>query len=153
MRRNSLLRIIISYQAVISICSDFDALAVNINGNRANCILIENGICMPYDYNKQQMPSMPISIEVTITILTLTEVDDKLGTVEFLGDIMLAWQDPRLCKISGRITDQTLLDNGWIELSEQWLNNIWQPDIFISGMKDLKLTKWKSNNSNALNIN
>ena len=148
MKSLSLLRVIVNYQAIFSIWSDFDTLAMNNNGD--NCIMIENGICMPHNYNKRQMPSMPIPIEVAISILTLTEVDDQLATVEFLGYIMLVWQDPRLLKIGGNFTDRTsLVENNWILLNEEWSNKIWQPDIFIIGMKDLKLTKWKSNNGNA----
>ena len=144
MKSNSLLRVIINYQAIINIWSDCDALAVNSNGD--NCILIENGICMPHNYNKHQIPSMPISIDVTISILTLTEVEDKLATVEFLSNILLAWQDPWLLKINDNITDRSsLLDSDWILLSEQWSNEIWQPDIFIAGIKDLKLIKWYNN--------
>ena len=151
MKSLSLLRVIINYQAIISIWRDFNTLAVNSNGD--NCIMIENGICMPHSYNKRHMPSMPISIEVAISILTLTEVDDKLATVEFLGYVLLVWQDPRLLKISNNITDRTsMLDNNWILLSEEWTNKIWQPDLFITGMKDLKHTKWKSNNGNAWSV-
>ena len=148
MKINSLLRVVINYLAIVSIWSYFDTLAMNSNGD--NCKMFENGICMPHNYNKRQMPSMPISIDVAISILTLTEVDDKLATVEFLGYIMLAWQDPRLLKIGGNLTDRTsLVENNWILLNEEWSNKIWQPDIFIIGMKTLKLTKWKSNNGNA----
>ena len=107
---------------------------------------------MPNSYNKQKIPSMPITIEVSISILTLTEIDDKLATVEFLSYVILAWQDPRLMKVSDdNIIDQvTMLDNSWVLLSEEWANEIWQPDLYITNLKKLKLAKFKSNTGNNI---
>ena len=95
---------------------------------------------------------MPITIEVSISILTLTEIDDKLATVEFLSYVILAWQDPRLMKVSDdNIIDQvTMLDNSWVLLSEEWANEIWQPDLYITNLKELKLAKFKSNTGNNI---
>ena len=141
---------IISQIAIISILQDVTALEVN--NYAENCKKFQNGICMPNSYNKQKIPSMPITIEVSISILTLTEIDDKLATVEFLSYVILAWQDPRLMKVSDdNIIDQvTMLDNSWVLLSEEWANEIWQPDLYITNLKKLKLAKFKSNTGNNI---
>ena len=141
---------IISQIAIISILQDVTALEVN--NYAENCKKFQNGICMPNSYNKQKIPSMPITIEVSISILTLTEIDDKLATVEFLSYVILAWQDPRLMKVSDdNIIDQvTMLDNSWVLLSEEWANEIWQPDLYITNLKELTLAKFKSNTGNNI---
>ena len=38
------------------------------NNIAIECIKIQNGICMPKGYNKQQIPSMPITVKVMINI-------------------------------------------------------------------------------------
>ena len=95
---NSILKKTVSCHAIISTLLTINAFEVT--NDVKNCMKIENGICMPNNYNKQQMPSMPITIKVSISILTLTEIDDKLATVEFLSYIILVWQDPRLLRIN-----------------------------------------------------
>ena len=140
-----MLKATVSCHAIISTLLKINALEVSNEVEK--CMKIENGICMANDYDKRQMPSMPITIKVSITILTLTEIDDKLATVEFLSYVFLERQDPRLLKICGEniIDRTTLLDNNMITLSAEWANEIWQPDLFITGLKDLKQAKYKSN--------
>ena len=144
MKSQILLKAIVSWQVIFSILHDVTTFEVS--NNAENCKKLQNGICMLHSYDKQQIPSMPITIKVSISILTLTEIDDKLATVEFLSYVILTWQDPRLLKISDdNIIDQvTLLDNNWVLLGEEWANKIWQPDLYITGLKELKLAKFKS---------
>ena len=150
---NSMLKATVSCHAIISTLLKINALEVSNEVEK--CMKIENGICMPNDYDKRQLPSMPITIKVSITILTLTEIDDKLATVEFLSYVILEWQDPRLLKIFGQniIDRTTLLDNNIITLSAEWANDIWQPDLFITGLKDLKQAKYKSNTGKDEGLN
>ena len=142
---NSILKKTVSCHAIISTLLTINAFEVT--NDVKNCMKIENGICMPYNYNKRQMPSMPITIKVSISILTLTEIDDKLATVEFLSYVILVWQDPRLLRINDGIIDRTtLLDNDLITLGEEWANELWQPDLFVAGLKDLKQAKYRNIN-------
>ena len=43
-----------------------------------------------------------------------------------------------------------MLDNSWVLLGEEWANEIWQPDLYITNLKELKLAKFKSNTGNYI---
>ena len=126
------------------------------NNIAIECIKIQNGICMPKGYNKQQIPSMPITVKVMINIITLTEIDDKLATVDILTYIKLAWKDPGLLKLPDTVSGITdcisLLGSKWILLSKDWLEKIWQPDVFIYGMKGVELPKWTTGTGKIVNM-
>ena len=49
------------------------------------CECSKSGVCLPKDYDKDRLPSIPVHIDAFIDIVQVTEVDDTLATVDILA--------------------------------------------------------------------
>ena len=83
-----------------------------------------------------EIPSKPISIDVDIQPVQITEVDDVRNTITFTTWIGLAWKDNRLS------TKQTQL---YQEIDEKWNDYVWSPEIWILGLGDIKVFETRKN--------
>ena len=88
-----------------------------------------NGICLRNDYNKHELPSQPVTVHVEIDITQVTEVNDVVGTVDFMAYMMFTWKDNRL------IGKWNTGDRGFKMLEKEWHDKLWYPAIHLFEMK------------------
>ena len=100
-------------------------------GNDTMCST--TGICVPKNYNKRTFPSVPVGIDVSIHVTQVTNVDDNLGTVDFMGYFDFKWIDNR---VTLRKSDPVL--------HEEHYNRLWFPDIYLFEMKDIDMPNFKT---------
>ena len=86
-----------------------------------------------------------MDVQVSIKLDEITKVDDVLDTVHMVAYINVGWADNRLTKSGNykNLTTEPSQDNGSIEkvdfVSLEWQDNLWLPDLCISGLQDLKM--------------
>ena len=56
----------------------------------------KNGICLPDNYDTNEVPSKPINIDVTISIVQINEIDDVHATVNVIAWLTFEWEDIRV---------------------------------------------------------
>ena len=98
-----------------------------------NTVCTTTGICVTKNYNKRTFPSVPVGIDVSIHITQVTDVDDNLGTVDFIGYFDFKWIDNRV----------TLRKGGFSILHEEHYDKLWFPDIYFFEMKDIDMPNFK----------
>ena len=67
-----------------------------IDSNSTGLECLSNGLCLPNNYEKNNSPTKPIQVLVNMDIIQISEVDDALGTVEIVLNVVLRWNDNRL---------------------------------------------------------
>ena len=118
-----------------------------------DCKIRSNGVCLPLGYDKHQIPSIPITIHVSIDVLSITNVDDRLAVVDLLAYLSLKWEDSRLLRGYDHEIADTTGDPEWILLNKEWLKELWFPDLFIYGMKKTNLPKFLQDYEGKQNLN
>ena len=114
-----------------------DSIEDSIHQNGTdNCIVFSGNDCLGKHKELMEIPSKPISIDVDIQPVQITEVDDVRNTITFTTWIGLAWKDNRLS------TKQTQL---YQEIDEKWNDYIWSPEIWILGLGDIKVFETRKN--------
>ena len=99
------------------------------HGLAVRCVCSKSGVCLPKDYDKDGLPSIPVHIDASIDIVQVTEVDDTLATVDILEWMDFIWEDNRLeTNSSGK------------RIANDWIEKFWVPDFFIYRMKSIKMT-------------
>ena len=93
-----------------------------------NTVCSTTGICVPKNYNKRTFPSVPVGIDVSIHVTQVTNVDDNLGTVDFMGYFDFKWIDNR---VTLRKSDPVL--------HKEHYDMLWFPDIYLFEMKDIDM--------------
>ena len=103
-------------------------LASTALGNQG--IICSNGICLPADYNKMDLPGIqPIQIDTQITLLEVYEVNEKDLTIHISLFMTFSWQDNRLNFTSSNATSA--------DVDKHLIDNIWMPDVYIYNMKEM----------------
>ena len=93
-----------------------------------------NGICFSEDYDKNKIPSKPINIDVTISIVQINQVDDLHATVDIKAWITSEWKDHRITSRN----HSGSRDGGYLTghlLNTTWLEKLWTPDIYFYRLK------------------
>ena len=93
-----------------------------------NCIVFSGNDCLRKHKELMEIPSKPMSIDVDIQPVQITEVDDVRNTITFTTCIGLAWKEIACW--------QTQL---YQEIDEKWNDYIWSPEIWILGLGDIKV--------------
>ena len=96
------------------------------------CIYAANGLCLPVGYNNFRKPNEYQDVDVMIRIAQISEVADKHATVDLLAWLTLTWEDNRLIVID---ENKTLT---YYDLKEEWLRNLWLPDVYVVGLKEVR---------------
>ena len=98
-----------------------------------NFTCYNNGICLPEGYDKLEVPSKHMTIEITIKIVQVTEVHDEEATVDILAWISFQWEDSRIMFQNGTQNgDGSFLDG---LLNEKWSDRLWFPSIYYYRLK------------------
>ena len=110
------------------------------------CAFETEGLCLPIDYSRMNRPSVPVSVNANIRIGQISEVNDNSDTVDFLAWVTLFWNDNRLI-----MKDKTVwreLEDFWFEheFSHEWHDRLWLPDLYIVGLKDMKINRFPHQN-------
>ena len=116
---------VFSFILMMSICQKFEAMGDNVSDLECS----SNGICLQNDYNKHELPSQPVTVHVEIDITQVTEVNDVVGTVDFMAYMMFTWKDNRL------IGKWKTGDRGFKMLEKEWHDKLWYPAIHLFEMK------------------
>ena len=128
---------------VILILSNFMGGYSQEDGTLKKCST--NGVCLPNNYDKFQMPSNPINIDVGIVLNQISKVDDEMSMVEIQAHLIYDWKDYRLFLSSnahhekGDFTDNKI--NGWYLLHEDWYVYLWNPEIYVEQLEEVEITK------------
>ena len=61
-----------------------------------NFTCFDDRICLSENYDINKIPSKPINIDVTISIVQITEIDDVKATVDVKAWITYEWEDIRV---------------------------------------------------------
>ena len=107
-----------------------------IDESKLNCkngMLLSSSVCISEGYIKGEAPIKPTEVNTKIEINNIREVNDKgmRVTLDFYQE--LRWKDNRL--------KTTLSPNASLVLSNNLINSIWKPDLWIKNLFDFKL-RW-----------
>ena len=132
-----------------------------IDSNTTGLECLSNGLCLPNNYDKENSPTKPIHVQVIMDIVQISEVDDALGTVELVLNVVFHWNDNRLIiknstKVKAEETETGYsLAPEWfgLEVSQAWLKRLWVPPTQIwSKMDFMDFTMVSMPNSPTLNV-
>ena len=94
-------------------------------------IICSNGICLPADYNKMDLPGIqPIQIDTQLNLFEIYEVNEKDLTIHISLSMAFSWQDNRLNFTSRKTTSA--------DVDKHLIDNIWMPDFYIYNMKEME---------------
>ena len=96
-------------------------------------------ICLPSDYNKLVAPfteSGNMEVSINFEIWQILEFDDLRFTVSLFMYIGVSWKEPRLI---APIPDDP---NKLMPIDIGFIDHMWQPDIYIYDMKEIKFPKF-----------
>ena len=94
-------------------------------------IICSNGICLPADYNKMDLPGIqPIQIDTQLNLFEIYEVNEKDLTIHISLFMAFSWQDNRLNFTSSKTTSA--------DVDKHLIDNIWMPDFYIYNMKEME---------------
>ena len=98
---------------------------------------LSNGLCLPNNYDKEKSPTQPIHVTVNMDIVQISEVDDALGTVEIVLNVVLTWNDNRLIiknttEVKGEEAGYSIAPK-WLglQVSPEWFKRLWIPPTQI----------------------
>ena len=103
-----------------------------------SCVHVTRGICLPHGYDKSQSPKLPISIKTELEVTKITDINDRLSTIQILMYLTIDWVDDRITYTQTNFSDTS---NNWgkeIQLDSYWTQHLWFPDLFVYRMKHLK---------------
>ena len=125
-------------------------------GEKTDTECTKNGVCLPRGYERREMPTISLHVNVEITWLQVTEVDDLLSTVDILVYLSFFWEDKRITLLnhtepqrSGHLGDGSGVRHGedWYLLYDEWYEKLWLPDVYIYGLKKVKFQEYRDPNS------
>ena len=96
----------------------------------------KNGIYLPKNYDTNEVPSKPINIDVTISIVQINEIDDVHATVNFIAWLTFEWEDIRVKSKNGTKSEERGYLKG-LQLDKAQKEKLWTPDTYYYKLKDL----------------
>ena len=96
----------------------------------------KNGICLPENYDTTEVPSKPINIDVTISIVQINEIDDVHATVSIIAWLTFEWEDIRVKSKNGTESEERGYLNGLL-VDKAQREKLWTPDTYYYKLKDL----------------
>ena len=121
------------------ICEEFASIGCDSTTQNDHFTCFNNGICLSENYDINKIPSKPINIDVTISIVQINEIDDLKSTVDIIAWMTYEWEDIHV--VSRNVT--TSMDRGYISglLDNSWLRKLWIPNIYYYRLKGISLTE------------
>ena len=108
-----------------------------IGQNASNkCMVFAGSACLSREEDLLKIPSNPITINVDIQLVQITEVDNIHNTITLTAWIGCIWQDHRLTSTQ---------DGLYQLLDKKWRDAIWYPEMWIWGLADFKVFKTRKN--------
>ena len=96
----------------------------------------KNGICLPENYDTTEVPSKPINIDVTFSIVQINEIDDVHATVNVIAWLTFEWEDIRVKSKNGTKSVERGYLKG-LQLDKVQREKLWTPDTYYYKLKDL----------------
>ena len=87
---------------------------------------LADSICIPRNYMKGQVPSIPTVVASRLEISAIRNVDDKKMLITLEIYLESLWIDNRL--------ETSLSDNEFVVLNNNLINMIWKPDLWIRNL-------------------
>ena len=87
---------------------------------------LADSICIPRNYMKGQVPSIPTVVASRLEISAIRNVDDKKMLITIETYLESLWIDNRL--------ETSLLNNEFVVLNNNLINMIWKPDLWIRNL-------------------
>ena len=87
---------------------------------------LADSICIPRNYMKGQVPSIPTVVASRLEISAIRNVDDKKMLITLEIYLESLWIDNRL--------ETSLLNNEFVVLNNNLINMIWKPDLWIRNL-------------------
>ena len=104
-----------------------------------NFTCFDNGICLSENYDINKIPTKPINIDMTISIVQINEIDDVKATLDVIAWMTYEWEDIHVVSIN----DTKSLDGGYISglLDNSWFGKLWTPDIYYYRLKGISVNQ------------
>ena len=120
-------------------------LAMQIHTQNDHFTCFNNGICLSENYDINKIPSKPINIDVTISIVQINEINDLKATVDVIAWMTYEWEDIHVVSRNGT----TSMDGGFISglLDNIWFKKLWTPTIYYYRLKEISLTETSKRSS------
>ena len=127
------------------ICEEFASIGCDSMTQNDNFTCFDNGICLSENYDINKIPSKPINIDVTISIVQINEIDDLKSTVDVIAWMTYEWKDIHVVSRNGT----TSMDGGYISgfLDNSWFKKLWTPTIYYYRLKEISLTETSKRSS------
>ena len=121
------------------ICEEFASIGCDSTTQNDHFTCFNNGICLSENYDINKIPSKPINIDVTISIVQINEIDDLKSTVDIIAWMTYEWEDIHV--VSRNCA--TSMDGGYISglLDNSWFKKLWAPTIYYYKLKEISLTE------------
>ena len=134
LRTNNISYLIV-YSCLLLICHKFKA----IRGEFEHCSgqLLSEKICLPKNYQKGDMPTKPLLVNMSMVIPNkngVRDVDDDKMTITMDLHIMLYWFDNRI--LTNFTTEEKI--EGRIPFGVDQIKHMWKPDLYIYNTSTFK---------------
>ena len=113
--------------------ADGDLSGFVANGSQ----LCYRNLCIPSDYDKQEIPARPTNIEINVSGIKLREVNDESFYIKVDLTLALSWTDSRITISSP--DSSTFIRRA---LRKDISDFLWEPDFYIYNLKSGKINSF-----------
>ena len=94
------------------------------------------GFCISKNYSKYDLPEAKTTVKLGIDVIDIPKIDDNDFTVTLVAFFNLLWTDSRLT-IDEKTNFGSLL-NEWLPQNDNFIQELWRPDLFIRHLKEFR---------------